>query len=55
MGTTVKALKDIYDDKGVTKTGEQTEMSEEGAKFHEKRGNVEIVKTKERKIVIQND
>ncbi len=51
MGTVVvKALKDLHGPSSVTKAGEQIEMDETPAKFHKERGNVEIVKTKERKF-----
>lgn len=51
---TVKALKDLHG-KGVVLAGETTEMDDKKAEFHAKRGNVEIVKTKELKLKVQND
>lgn len=52
---TVKALKDIHSNDTTIKAGETAEMKDEKALFHEKRGNVEIVKTKELKLKTNND
>lgn len=52
---TVKTLKDIHGDSTSIKEGETVEMEDKKALFHEKRGNVEIVKTKELKLKVDND
>jgi len=49
----VRALKDLHGST-VTPAGEETDMDDERAEFHKKLGNVEIVKTKELKIKVDN-
>jgi hypothetical protein len=53
METVIKALKDLH---GIVevKAGETASMDEARANFHAKRGNVEIVKTKELKLKKDN-
>ena len=53
METIIKALKDLHGDIQV-KAGETAKMDEAKANFHAKRGNVEIVKTKELKLKKDN-
>lgn len=50
----VKLLKDFHGDV-IAKAGESIEMNKDKADFHAKRGNVEIVKTKELKIKKENE
>lgn len=52
---TVKALKDLHGTDTMIKSGDTAEMEDKKAEFHQKRGNVEIVKTKELKLKVDND
>lgn len=52
---TITALKDLHFPETAVKAGETTEMEDKKAEFHAKRGNVEIVKTKELKLKVNND
>jgi hypothetical protein len=52
---TIKALKNLNGKDTTILAGETAEMDDNKANFHEKRGNVEIVKTKELKIKVNND
>ncbi len=47
---TIKALKDLHSNTSTIKVGSVAEMDDKKAEFHVKRGNVEIIKTKELKL-----
>ena len=52
---TVKALKPIWaSNKLIADIGQEAEMADDKAKFHEKKGNVVRVKTKELKLENEN-
>ena len=51
---TVKALKPLWSDKLIADTGQEVEMSDEKAKFHESKGNVEVIKAKTKELKIQD-
>jgi len=52
---TVKALKPLWaSDKLIADTGQETEMSDDKAKFHESKGSVQIIKAKTKELKFQD-
>lgn len=52
---TVKALKDLWGQKGqIAKIGQEFEMPDDKAKFHESKGNVQVIKAKTKELKIED-